>query len=42
MTQTTAAIEGLVNPNGLQTSYVLEVGTEVVNGVPVYSTPMFG
>jgi hypothetical protein len=29
VTQTTATIKAMVNPNGLLTSYALEVGTEV-------------
>jgi hypothetical protein len=40
VTQTTAAINATVNPNGLQTSYILEVGTEV-EGHILY-TPSFG
>jgi hypothetical protein len=39
---TTATIEAKVNADGLPTSYILEIGTEVVNGRPVYSTPTFG
>ena len=38
--QTTATINGIINPNGLQTNYILEVGTEV-EGKIVY-TPSFG
>jgi hypothetical protein len=38
--QTTATINGTVNPDGLQTSYVLEVGTQV-EGRVLY-TPTFG
>ncbi len=38
--QTTATINGTVNPDGLQTSYVLEVGT-LVEGKVLY-TPTFG
>ncbi len=40
VTQTTATITATVNPNGLQTSYILEVGTEV-EGQILY-TPSFG
>ncbi len=42
--QTTATIVASVNPNGLQTSYALEVGTEVEeNGVRrIAYTPTFG
>lgn len=40
VTQTTATISGTINPNGLQTSYIVEVGTEV-EGHIVY-TPSFG
>lgn len=39
--QTTATVSGTVNPNGLQTSYILEVGTEVEPGHVAY-TPSFG
>jgi hypothetical protein len=39
---TTASIKAKVNADGLPTSYVLEIGTEVVSGKPVYSTPTFG
>lgn len=44
VTQTTATILAAVNPNGLQTSYALEVGTEVEeNGVRrIAYTPTFG
>jgi hypothetical protein len=40
VSQTKATITGLINPNGLQTNYILEVGTEV-EGKIVY-TPSFG
>jgi hypothetical protein len=39
--QTTATITALVNPDGLQTSYILEVGTEVAPGDIAY-TPTYG
>ena len=42
MSQTSAAITGMVNPDGLSTTYVFEVGSEDVNGSPVYSTSIFG
>jgi hypothetical protein len=40
VTQTTATVTAKVNPNGLQTTYILEVGTEV-EGKVAY-TPTFG
>ncbi len=40
VTQTTATVKAKVNPNGLQTTYILEVGTEV-EGKVAY-TPTFG
>lgn len=39
--QTTATISGAVNPNGLTTSYAVEVGIEVAPGVISY-TPSYG
>jgi len=41
--QTSANLGAQVEPDGLPTNYVLEVGTELNNeGKPVYSTPTFG
>jgi hypothetical protein len=42
ISQSGAAITGTVNANGLPTTYTFEVGSEVVGGVPVYSTPAYG
>jgi hypothetical protein len=42
VTQTAATIIGAIDPNGLPTSYVFEIGNEVNNGVPAYSSPSYG
>jgi hypothetical protein len=36
VTQTTATINGTINPNGLQTTYTLELGTDTNYGTPVF------
>jgi hypothetical protein len=41
VTQTTATINATVNPNGLQTNYILEMGT-VVEGKLLYNAISFG
>jgi hypothetical protein len=42
VTQTGATLEAAIDPQGLSTIYVLEIGSEVKEGNPVYSTQMFG